>query len=378
MGEPLRVAHVVGKVVLGGVDQVVLNYHKHVDRSRVQFDWFVDGLEPTPLDDEIQELGGRLVRLPAYDDDLKANLTVFKTALAEGGYQAVHAHLNTLSVFWLRQAAKIGVPIRIAHSHSTAARGEWVRTLPKHLLRPFSRRYATHFMACTEHAARWLFGERLVDSGKVSVLPNAIELERFSFSDSGRAAVREDLGLVGRNVVGHVGRFMYQKNHEFLVKSFAVVAKRDADAMLLLVGDGELRKEVEDQVTALGLADRVVFTGRRTDVPNLLQSMDVLAFPSRYEGLGMAVIEARATGLPCLISEYVPIEPTQHITQVPLEGRSGGSDIWADNLLAAMREPLDRHITDPSIIPAYDIRAQAPKLTEWYEGVVNALGGETT
>ena len=203
---PVRVAHVMGKMVGGGVEAVVMNYYRHIDRSRVQFDFLVDEDSAFVPREEIGSLGGRVFEVPPYQRPF-AYARSLESLFADEGWPIVHSHVNALSVFPLRVAARAGVPVRIAHSHSTAGKGEPVKNALKRLLRTQANRYPTHRLACSRYAGEWLFGE----GAGFDVLYNAIELDRFPFNAEVRAEARADLGLVGDELaVGHVGRFMAQ------------------------------------------------------------------------------------------------------------------------------------------------------------------------
>ena len=192
MSEPIRVAHVVGKMCGGGVEAVVMNYYRHIDRSRVQFDFLVDEDSALVPREEIGSLGGRVFEVPPYQRPF-AYARSLESLFADEGWPIVHSHVNALSVFPLRAAARAGVPVRIAHSHSTAGKGEPVKNALKRLLRTQANRYPTHRLACSRYAGEWLFGE----GAGFDVLYNAIELDRFSFNAEVRAEARADLGLVG-------------------------------------------------------------------------------------------------------------------------------------------------------------------------------------
>lgn len=304
MNEPIRVAQVMGKMSGGGVEQVVMNYYTHIDRSRVQFDFIVDSDSELIPREEIESLGGRVFTVPPYQHPF-----VYQRALVslyrEQGWKIVHSHENVLSVFPLRAAERVGIPIRIAHSHSTAGRGEPLRNLVKRILKLFSNVYPTHRMACSYHAGEWLFG----NGTDFKVLHNAIDLGRFSYDAITRNNMRSNLGLADNQlVIGHVGRFVPQKNHIFLIDVFAEIAKRRKDAVLLLVGSGKDQSAIKKQVNERGIADRVRFLGHRTDVDKLYQAFDVFVLPSLYEGLGTVAIEAQKAGLPCFLSNQVPRE----------------------------------------------------------------------
>lgn len=364
MDKAIRVAQVVGKVVLGGVDTMVMNYYRHIDRTKIQFDFFMDGVEKTPIDDEIFDMGGKVYKLPAYTDSMRANIDAFRTILDQTSYQIVHSHLNSLNVFWLRAAKQAGVPVRISHSHNTAAWGEHMRNIMKYTLRPFSRLYPTHFCACSAHAARWLFGSKLFDSGKVQLVKNAIPLTNFLFSAESRNAIRQSLGIQDRFVVGHVGRFVYQKNHHFLLKVFRNIYDKCPDAVLLLVGDGPLKEEIQQTARDMGLGHAVIFTGNRQDIPALLNGMDCFLFPSHYEGLGIALVEAQCSGLPCFASNGTPEEasltPLCHRLDINMPAQK-----WAELILNFPSHSRDSWLGALQMA-GYDITCEAEKLERYY------------
>ena len=363
MSDPIRVAHIIGKFVSGGVESVVLNYYKNIDKEKIQFDFIVDSDSPfiDIHNDEIESLGGRVIIVPPYqklNKYIPALIKLFK----ENQYKIVHSHINTLSVFPLFAAKCAGVPVRIAHNHSTAAKGETKKNILKYMLRPFAKVYATHYAACSEYAAEWLFGKKTVAEGKVTIFNNAIDLDKFKFDENVRNEVRKELGIEDKFVIGHVGRFCYQKNQEFLIDVFEEVYKQNQNAVLLLIGDGENKKNIEQKVNDMKLKN-VMFLGNRNDVYRLYNAMDVFAFPSRYEGLGMAAVEAQVCGAKTIISESVPKDAiiSSNTEQLFL---ADGIDVWAGKILSA--EIHDRAFVYSGI---YDISVQADKLTEFYIGL---------
>lgn len=359
---PVRVAHVMGKMVGGGVEAVVMNYYRHIDRSRVQFDFLVDEDSAFVPREEIGSLGGRVFEVPPYQRPF-AYARSLESLFADEGWPIVHSHVNALSVFPLRVAARAGVPVRIAHSHSTAGKGEPVKNALKRLLRTQANRYPTYRLACSRYAGEWLFGE----GAGFDVLYNAIELDRFPFNAEVRAEARADLGLVGDELaVGHVGRFMAQKNHTFLLDAFAEVAARRPDAVLLLVGAGELRSFVECRAAERGLAGRVRFLGQRDDVERLYQAFDAFALPSLYEGLCLVGVEAQRAGLPCLLSDAITreVDVTGTVRFLPIDEPSA----WAD-ALCALRAG-ERVPVRPESFSDYDIDAAAGRLAERYLDLV--------
>lgn len=365
---PIRVAHIVGKVITGGVDAVVMNYYRNIDKSKVQFDLLMDGNNKTPVDEEIKSMGGRVFKLEPYERSMLKNMRQCYRILKDNRYTIVHCHLNTLSVFPLCAAWFAGVKIRIAHNHSTAAKGEGKRTLMKHLLRPFAKLFATHYCACSRYAGEWLFGKSTYASGKVKLIQNAIDISRYSYNAEMRSKMREELNINRKYVVGHVGRFMYQKNHDFLIDIFSKIWEKEAGALLLLVGTGELEPAIREKVKALGLSDAVRFMGVRHDVPNLLQAMDVFVLPSFYEGLPVVGVEAQAAGLPCILSDAMTRE-TKLTEIAEFVSLSQPAAYWAER--AIMRcNGFERRKTDDELKQAgFEIVTAADGLREWYEGL---------
>ena len=295
--EPIRIAQIIGKWLGGGVEAVVMNYYRHLDHSKVQFDFICDDDSTNIPYDEIEKLGGKVILIPPYQKVFKYQKEL-RRVLRNGKYEIVHSHINTLSVFPLYAAKKVGVPVRIAHSHSTTNKKEWKKNLLKQVLRPFSKKYATNYMCCSELAGRWLFGDKAYDEGKVYLLNNAIDLDKFKYDKKIRDKKRKELGIKEDTIViGHIGRFVAQKNHTFLIDIFNQFHKKEKNSILLLAGQGPLQEEIKNKVRELGLDDSVRFLGQRNDANELYQAFDVFLLPSLYEGLPVVGVEAQASGL---------------------------------------------------------------------------------
>lgn len=361
--EPIRVAHIMGKMRTGGVESVVLNYYRHMDRSKVQFDFVVDEDSPSVPYDEIESLGGQVYKIPPYQKPFAYHSALVRL-LRRNKYAIVHSHINTLSVFALFAAKRARVPVRIAHSHSTAGKGETKRNLLKYGLRPFSRAFPTHYYACSEYAGRWLFGNRLYDAGKVVLIKNAIDIKRFSFSPKTRREARESLGVTDRFVLGHTGRFMTQKNHSFIVDIFKQILAMEPRAILLLAGEGGLEQEIREKVDLLGLTEYVRFLGVRDDVDKLMMAFDAFLLPSLYEGLPVVAIEAQACGLLMVVSDTVTTEAkiNKNLIYMPL---SAPADEWARKTLNGLE--FDRTAAFGAVAGAgYEIDGAAKELCERY------------
>lgn len=308
MDEPIRVAQILNRMDSGGIEAVVMNYYRNIDRGKVQFDFYFAGDSEFPQREELEKMGAGIYPIPAYTKVL-AYQKVLCHAFKRKKYSIVHAHLSTMSVFALFAAWRAKVPVRICHNHSTAEKSEGKRTILKYILRPWNLLFATHYFACGDKAARWMYGDKSVDSGKVTILPNAIDVNKYIYDETARIRLREELAIPqDAYVVGHVGRFMYQKNHPKLVNIFLKILEKyeNVNPYLLLIGEGESMDEIKEMTAAF--SKRVRFTGARKDVNKLYSVMDVFCLPSFYEGMPVVAWEAQANGLCCIFSDKVTAE----------------------------------------------------------------------
>ena len=349
----------------GGLEGTALNYYKYIDRSRIQYDFLIDEDSPHSMPEElIKDLGGRILTVPPYQKAPayhKALYTLFKTE----HYPLVFSHINTLSVFPLYAAYRAGVPVRVALSQSTAGKDGLIRNAMKYTLRNFSRTFATHWCACSRLAGQFQFGNKAMYSGKVRIWPNAIELERFAYNEAVRHEMRKVLGLEGKFVVGHAGRFMHQKNHMFLLEIFREVKARKPESALLLAGDGPLFNMFREKVNALGLSEDVVFAGNVHDMERYYQAMDVFIFPSLYEGLPVVGSEVQVSGLPFLCADTVTPE-TKFCDNMRFMSLRESARDWAREALRISNGHIRRDMSQPARDAGFDIKAQGARMSEWY------------
>ncbi len=341
-----------------------MNYYRNIDKTRIQFDFFFDEDSINIPYEEIEKLGGKVIIVPPYQKVIKYHIEL-KKFLRNGKYKIVHSHLNTLSVFSLYAAKKAGVPIRIAHSHSTTNKKEWKKNFIKLFLRPFIRFVATDYMACTEHAGRWMFGDKEYNNGKVYILNNAIEIDNFLFDNEVREEKRKELNIDKNTIViGHIGRFVEQKNHSFLIDIFNEFHKHNSNTILLLIGQGPLIDKMQEKVNKLGIDRYVKFVGQRNDVNELYLVMDLFLFPSLYEGLGMVMVEAQCSGLPCIASTEVPIiaKVNENVEFVSLEK---SIQTWIDIIKRYNTYSRSANI-DNMTKAGYNIKTEAIKLEGKY------------
>ena len=370
--EPIRIAQVIGKWVGGGVEAVVMNYYRHIDKSKIQFDFICDEDSTNIPYEEIEKLGGKVILIPPYQKLFRYHKEL-KKVLKEGNYKIVHSHINTLSVFSLCAAKCAKVPVRIAHSHSTTNKKEKKKNLMKQALKPFSKLFATDYMCCSELAGRWLFGDKLYDEGKIYLLNNAIDLHKFEYNEKIREEVRKELNIDEETfVMGHIGRFVEQKNHDFLIDIFYELHKKRPNSVLMLVGQGPLQEEIKAKVEQLKLTDSVLFLGQRNDANRLYQAMDVFILPSLYEGLPVVGVEAQAAGLLCIFSDDMTKE-TRVLDSTKFVSLSKGQEEWS-NIIQAQFMTYQRKNTEKELVKnRFSIEIEAKSLEEKYKELENYI-----
>lgn len=349
----------------GGVESVVMNYYRNIDRDKIQFHFLCDEDSTDIPYDEIEKLGGKVIIIPPYQRLFEYQKELYRI-FKENNYKIVHSHISTLSVFPLRVAKKAVVPIRIAHSHSTSNKKEWKRNLIKNILRPFSKVYANVFFGCSQLSGKWLFGNKAFLNGKIKIINNAIDLEKFKFNKEKRNEIRKEIGLDEDTIlIGHIGRFVTQKNHEFLIEVFNDIYKGRKNSKLILIGQGNLKEKIVKKVEELGLKDNVIFTGQINNVSDYYNAMDIFILPSLYEGLPVVGIEAQANGLLCEFSTDMTKE-TKVLNTTRFISLKETPENWAKIILEDYKNFKRKDSFDEMTENNFNIIKEAKKLEEYY------------
>lgn len=352
-----------------GVTSVIMNCVRHLDPDRFCLDVATHKPVPPALEQEIRTRGGRVFVLPALS--LPGAFLIWRkiNGLLSGAglsYDILHVHAPNLAALYFYSAIRLGISVRIAHSHNTKFSDSFLRSIRNYILTRPVRFLATHCIACSEKAGEFLFGPRAMNRGDVLILPNGIDTDRFRYRPKVRSQVRDALSLPGTVLVlGHIGRFDEQKNHSFLLEVFASVCRRRPDSVLMLVGDGPLLDQTKHKAEDLGLRDKILFLGRRSDADRLLQAMDIFMMPSRYEGLPLAGVEAQAAGLPCVFSDRITreLQLTDLGMFLPLES---GAEVWAEAALRSADNFVREDRSSQVAGAGYDVRQSAGMLAGWY------------
>lgn len=367
---PTRVLHVVTSLDPGGIETMLMNLYRNVDRRVIQFDFAVHRSQPGSFEPEVASLGGRVFRFSALKSaTLPLYSLEFKKFLRQHPeHRIVHSHLNQYSCFPLLGAKLAGAPVRISHSHQDLThhpRLSIARSLTTKVCKRLLPTVSTRNFACATEAGTWLFGE-----SDFELLPNSIDTERFAFDEQERFVARSKHGLNGRLVLGHVGNFSPVKNYGFLLDLLEALLAQGRPASLLLVGDYEKNPKLLSEIDKRGLSDEVVLTGVVSDVEKKLNAMDAFVFPSLREGLPVAVVEAQANGLPCFVSDAVTeeVKLSDSVTFLSLQA---GVDEWRHQITHTSLIRSSTAARDVST-SGYDVAEVSEVLQGMY---LNALAG---
>lgn len=331
--DPIRILHVVSTMDYGGVETLLMSIYRNIDRTQIQFDFLCHNRIEAKFTEEIFSLGGRMymVHGPRHGGVTNYIKELYVFFQEHPEYRIVHAHMNCDNAFSLVEAKIAGVPVRIAHSHVAGVKSKFEHRVYELIAKAFCRKELTHAFACSDDAGKDLFGKHV----SFQVVTNGIDVEKFAFNCTKREECRAILGVDEDTcLIGHVGRFDAQKNHIFLINVFEEVYKKHHNSKLLLIGDGENMKMIRNMVREKDLDDAVVFAGQHQDVSPYYCAMDIFAFPSLFEGLGIVAVEAQASGLPVVASDAVPKEAKiiDRMTFMPLEE---SPERWATMILSA-------------------------------------------
>lgn len=357
----MRVLHIVTYMGRGGLETTLMNYYRNIDRSEIQFDFLVHRSFEADYDHEIEALGGRIYRfsrLIPWSRKYRDRLSLFLKSHPE--YQIVHVHQDCLSAPALMAAKNAGVPVRIAHSHSSN-QDPGLKRLIKLYYQKKIPAVSTDLLACGCAAGDWMFR-----GSPYILMPNAIDLSRFQNALCSRQLVRDEIGVSDKIVIGHVGRFDPVKNQSFLLDILSILNKNSDQYALVLVGDGCLLENVKEKSELLGLTGSVHFLGVRSDIDRLMAAFDLFVFPSLYEGLPVSLVEAMASGLPLVLSDSIPQEGVLRDSAICWLSLEHQAKEWARRIMKIelTRKNYFKTLTENHM----DIQEQAKWLLQFYRG----------
>lgn len=361
----IRVLHVIGKMDRGGAETMIMNYFRRIDKDKVHFDFLVHTDEQGDYDAEILNLGGEIHKIPKY---LVYNEYKYKKACREffdkyHNYDIVHGHIGSCASIYLSEAKKWNI-FTIAHSHSTDG-GYGIKDLVFKFVSRNTKNIADFFFGCSLKAGEKRYGTKVAHSERFLVIPNAIDVKQYIYSPERHMELKKKWDLDDKIIFGHVGRLSKEKNHKLIIEVFYRILQKEPDAHLVLVGEGPERAKIEQLIKRLGLNNSVTLTGIRNDVWDMMNLFDLFLFPSFYEGLGIALIEAQASGLPCVVSDTIPEEAimTENVRRISFEE---SADYWANEILTFMKSFKRKDESDRIMTANYDITLAAERLCDFY------------
>lgn len=373
--EPIHVLVLDTVMDRGGAEAMIMNYMRNINRDVIKFDFLTNRDYRAAYEEEIESLGGKVYHMcpmyPGKFHQYKKEMREFLKNHPE--YQIIHSNLEERSYLPLKVAKKMGVPVRISHSHNRPL-GINLKLIVRYYFRFMLKYYNTHMFACGIEAGDWLYGKK--NREQVILMNNAINTKDYTFDIDKSKKMKKELGVEGKLVIGHVGRFFAQKNHPLLIDIFYEVHQKNPETVLLLVGGGEsddaLKNQMREKVNSLGLSDCVKFLGVREDVEDVLQAFDLFLLPSLFEGFPVTMVEAQASGLPCVISDKVPIQCdiTGNVKVMKLEDSPKN---WA-NLILDEAKTFVRTDTSKKIEEAgFDIMENAKWLEKFYQKTLEEI-----
>ena len=354
----------------GGVESFLLNYYRNIDRSKIQFDFLCNSYEKVAYEDELIALGGETYHIIARSQNPSKYKQELESFFANNSqkYDAIWVNVCSLAnIDYLKMAKKYNIKRRIIHSHNSQNMDNKLRVILHYLNKLVLEKYATDFWACSDDAAEWFYGKNLLD--KCVVIHNAIDISKMKYDKVSGDAKRAELGWENNYVVGNIGRLHFQKNQSFVIDVFKELLDICPDARLLLVGQGEDEEKLKEKVKVLGIDDKVIFTGVQYNISVWLSAMDFFLFPSVFEGLGIAVLEAQANGVNSLTSAKVVPSEVCINENCMMQDLEDGAKIWAEKIIQ-MKENHNRltqeKVKRNFVQAGYDIETEIHKLEELF------------
>ncbi|MDW5298975.1 MAG: glycosyltransferase family 1 protein [Sedimentibacter sp.] len=360
----IRILNIMGTMNMGGAETFLMKVYRNIDRKKIQFDFLVS--KPGVYDNEIISLGGKIFTIPLKSKSPIKHHLAIKNIVRSNNYKTVlRCSSHTLAYLDFLAAKKGGATKFIMRS--TSSKGE-PGVFPAMLHRLFRRKLneiTTFKIAPSTDAGIWLFGEKTISEDKFTLVNNGIEAQKFIFNENSRIMIRNELNLENKFVVGHIGRFTEAKNHEYLLKIFTKIVKKNKESILLLIGEGELELKIKNMINSYGLKDNVKILNNRLDIPELLMAMDIYVFPSLYEGMPNTVIEAQATGLKCLLSDRITkeVKLTNLVDFLPI---NISDEVWARKALEVVRGYKREDMSEEIKSLGYDIEA----VSKWFKNII--------
>ena len=361
----IKVLHVVCRLEYGGVESIILNYTKHMNKDKFEFHILTQDKNAQGCI-ELFEKYGFIVHIISHKrDSILKNVLETLKVMKKGRFDIVHSHMTLTNFYTLAIAKFFGTKITISHSHNSFIVKSKIKGLVYEILKKLNQICATDYFSCGIEAGKFLFGEKNFNSGKVLLMNNAIDLNKFSYNEEIRNKVRQKYGIRGKFCVGHVGRFMNQKNHNYLIDIFEEIKRKNSNSILLLIGTGELLDDIKDKISKKGLNESVIIIPGTNNVNEFYQAMDVFVLPSLWEGFPVVGVEAQASGLKCFLSNNID-RSIKIVDNIELLNIDENVEKWADIIIKNDIYYNRNKAMDTLINNGYDIKTESKKIEDYY------------
>lgn len=363
----IRILHSVSNMDRAGIETMLMNYYRNIDKNRMQFDFLCNKTKPGAYDNEIISMGGKIYHTPGLNPAKYPQYLSYMQALFQKHpeYRIIHAHNGAFGVYALHAAKKDGIPVRIFHGHDAklAFDIKWPLRIFCRSRLPYNCNY---HCACGIDAARCYYGDAVIDRGDYKLIHNAIDVNRFRYNEEIRNSLRSMYHLEKKTVIGHIARFTKQKNHTFLIDIFQKIHEQDTNTVLVLLGEGELMEKMKKKIKNCGIEDSVMIMGNVANANEWYQAFDAFVLPSLWEGLPVVGIESQMASLPCIFSDTVTAE-TKISDKVTFLSLKQKPEAWAATILSKIKE--NKRIDMEKVITraGYNIAVEAAKLQSFYE-----------
>lgn len=368
MDKMIRVLQVTGSLRVGGLENVAMNIFRFCDKNKYKFDFLVYGEKVEPFEQEVWSLGGRVFHIPYPHKGIRKYVKAMKKVMVENGpYDVVHSHSLFNSGFVMKAAYQTGIPIRISHAHSD--RRNVKSKLPRAIFNDYMRflinKYATKKFACSEGAGRYLYKDGYDDN--VFKVKNGVFVSKFIYNEEARKRIKTEFNWESNKIIGHIGRLAPVKNQMKIINAFSYAYTKDSSLRLLIVGDGELRSQLQSRIDELGLGSVAILAGTRSDVSDLLSAFDVYVMASFYEGVSVSLIEAQSSGVQCLVTPKAAAQETRLTKCLSVIELEKSDEDWANKLIELSKCGRVDSASDEILSAGYDIVDIVSKELEFYE-----------
>lgn len=371
-----KVLHVSGSLGMGGVETIVMNIVRGIDKEKYEIAVLVYGNDKGEFENEFEELGGKILRVDSPGNNyIKFYKDVKNMINKNGPFDIIHSHTLHNSGIILKVAYSLNIPIRIAHAHDNLShlKEPLVKRFYQFLMKKNLNKYSTKLLACSRDAGNYLFGEKeFSDTGEIIL--NGIDIEKFLFNEKKRYELRSELNIKNEYVIGHVGRFEEQKNQLFLLEIFKEVTEHNSNVKLLLIGDGSLKEQIVKKINQLNLNDFVILTGTRKDTHNLFSTMDLFVLPSIHEGLGIVLIEAQANGLTCIAEKGVVPEEAVILNSFVYLEQNIGKKQWIKSVIEKLSHNRQKNPEEIIVNKGYSVEDLPHKIQNLYSKLLIEKG----